>query len=186
MRAFRFGLTLLLVTQLGACSEVSRFDVDRAAVPELTLDQLVPEHTSCVLAGHDALLWAHDARRRARARWERVWFAPEEAPRAVQELSQAVACYRASGERQARAEAEASLVQFRRELKRRYQRARLDLTLAMRAGDANRVIDQTETLGALISLAVAQGGQAKAALTRIERTAQALRFEQDQHEEPSP
>jgi len=156
-----------------------RADAERAAKEprEPSEHALLADTGSCSLAAVDARAWAADSERKARARWERAWYQVTEAPAALRELMLAIACYRMVGDREARARAERDLVHWQREFEQRYARARVELTLALRADDAAGIIEESTRLTQLLSQAASDADPYREYLRRLAQSARAKRIE---------
>ncbi len=132
---------------------------------------------SCALTGEQARTQAIERERDAHARWERVPYAMVEGPNAVRELADAVACFRSAGDRQARARAENDLTVWTRELERLYARTQLNLTLALRAKDAQVSSAEAKALLALLAKSGAPADPYRAFLKDVERASRATLIE---------
>lgn len=110
----------------------------------------VPE--SCRLHGDEAVTHARALEQAASARWERVPFALDEAPRALLQMSEAELCYGALN-REGRVRSANKRREYETEIERRFARARLALRVAARAGQHARARKQIAILRALSSRA---------------------------------
>ena len=148
---------------------------------DLTVEHAVPPlfaaEPQCALSGERARARASEAERAARARWERVPYAVGDGPSAVRELGEAVQCFRAAGDREGRARAEADLTLWKRELERIYARSRLNLTLALRADNAQASAVEAKALLSLLAKSGKSADSYRTFLQGVERAARATAIE---------
>lgn len=117
---------------------------------EEEIDPLPQLPARCRLAGGEALAHARSLEKTARARWERVPFAVEEAPRALLQIAEAELCYGVL-DRAGRLRAAAQRSEFAAETVRRFARARLLLRVAVREQRLDHARKQLAVLRALLS-----------------------------------
>ncbi len=168
---FALGVAALLLFIYGEAERT------RDAAGELEAPSLFTAEPGCALAGEQARNRAFEAERAARARWERVPYAVSEGPSAVLHLSEAVQCFRTSGDRESRARVEHDLTVWKRDLERVYARSRLSLTLARRANDAHASAKEAKTLLALLVKAGPGADPYRAYLAGVERASRAALIE---------
>jgi hypothetical protein len=135
---------LLIVTDFANDAAAEREERDVSPIPQMP--------TRCRLSGHEAVAHARSLEHMAAARWERVPFALEEAPRALLQVSEAELCY-AAYDRVGRLRAAAKRNEYEAEIARRFSRARLLLRVAMRNERLDRARQQIAVLRALLSRA---------------------------------
>lgn len=144
---------------------------------ELKAPPLFEGEPRCKLAGEQARVRAIESERAARARWERVPYDASEGTQAVLQLEEALQCFRVAGDRESRARTETDMTGWKRELERLYARTQLNLTLALRADDAEAAADEAKVLMALLSKAGASADPYRSFLKGVERKARALSIE---------
>lgn len=119
---------------------------------------LFAQRAECSLAPGDAAHHARELEQKALAENERAPFRSQDGVAAVSHLEEASACFAAAGEPERAALLDQLAQRWRRRLQADYQRARLQLELALRsareqrAGDAGAEIDEhVATLRALLA-----------------------------------
>jgi hypothetical protein len=158
------GLALALLFASNFASEVV------AEQLEEEIDPLPPPPASCRLTGAEALSHARSLEKTARARWERVPFAVEEAPRALLQMAESELCYGVL-DRAGRLRSAAQRSEYAAEIVRRFARARLLLRVAVREQRPDRARKQLAVLRALLSTRASQPVQAfRAELEQLDRT----------------
>jgi hypothetical protein len=140
-------------------------------------DPLPPEEPRCRVAQQNALARARTLEVLAGAGWERLPFDAREAPQATLRIAESNACYRAVGDRESVQRSAIKQGIYQADLARRWNRARLLLELARRAGDAAAMRQEIATLLALSS----QGGPSARAyrehLETLDRAAEGFLLE---------
>lgn len=123
----------------------------------------------CRFAGAEALLHARALEQMARARWERVPFAIEEAPRAYLQMGEAELCYGVR-DRAGRLRAAATRREYQQEIERSFARARLLLRVALRDERLDQARQHIATLTALLERAPDASQAFRAELQQLDRT----------------
>jgi len=167
----------VLVLLLFAANEGS------TSASDLAVPSLFAGAASCAVSGEQAHLRAEQTERDARARWERAPYAAGDATLAVLALEEAGECFRVSGDRTGRARMEKDLFAWRRELERVYARARLRLTLALRAERFDEAVSEAQKVRMLLAKAGPAADPYRAYLTSVERSARAAQVEQARNAE---
>jgi hypothetical protein len=126
LRVLLVGLLVLA----GAWLALDEGQAELALASEEEVSPLPEHEPRCRLAGAEALAHARSVEQMATARWERVPFALREAPRAVEQMAEAQACYEAGGDRDGRMRSAARQRAYEAEVLRRFARARLLLRAA--------------------------------------------------------
>jgi len=176
------GIAVLSIAMIALYLFVST-EVAPTSAADLSVPSLFAEPARCGLSGSDAALRAEQAEHDARARWERVPYAAEEAPLAVHTLEEAAACFRVSGERSGRARVERDLFAWQHEMARIFRRARLRLELSVRAARHEEVMSEARTLRAMLVKAGSAADAYRAYLTGVERSSRAARMEEQRQVE---
>jgi hypothetical protein len=182
-------LAALLFGAMAAVASAGLLGMRPPASPvELMDDELDPAPalpTRCPLARDDACRYAHALEEAASARWQRVPFAPEEAPRALVQMAEAELCYGAL-DRAARLRAAGKRRSYEAELARRFQRARLILHVALRERRLARARQQIAALTSLLTGAAApESRRYLAQLQQLDRAYAAELVEQERTDNAS-
>lgn len=174
--ALRWLCAALIVAGFVLLAMCSESEPEEAQAEE-RYDPLPEAARRCPTARAEAAVHARTLEQSALARWERTPFALQEAPRAVQLLSEAEVCYGAAHARAERLRVASSRAKLESEILRRYTRARLLLRMAMRSGRAELAREQVAALLALLSRAPAQTAPLRSELEQLARG-----FEAEQRE----
>lgn len=162
--ALALSLALALLLASSFASEVI------AEQLEEEIDPLPALPARCRLSGGEALSHARALEKTARARWERVPFAVEEAPRALLQMAESELCYGVL-DRAGRLRSAAQRSDYAAEIVRRFARARLLLRVAVREQRPDRARKQLAVLRALLSTRATPAVQAfRAELEQLDRT----------------
>lgn len=173
----RRGVVLVMLASLSAFVLVAVRERDaHVRLSELAQEEIDPAPalpTRCALPSYEARAHATALEQVATARWERVPFAPEEAPRALSQMAEAELCYGAL-DRGARMRTRGRKRAYAAELTRRFQRARLLLRVALREGRLEAARQQIAVQLALLSRAAAARSQHyRARLAQLDRAYEA-------------
>jgi hypothetical protein len=154
------ALLLLSLSDFASDVAAEQADHDVSPLPRLP--------SRCRLSGAEALAHARALEQMATARWERVPFAIEEAPRALLQVAEAELCYGVL-DRAGRLRTTAKRAEYEAEIGRRFARARLLLRVALRDQRLDRARKQIAVLRALLSRAVDEGLTYRAQLEQLDR-----------------
>lgn len=136
---------------------------------EMPVSPLPALSARCRFVGAEALAHARALEQMASARWERVPFATEEAPRAYLQMGEAELCYGAR-DRAGRLRAAAKRREYEQDIEQSFARARLLLRVALREERLDRARQHIATLTALLERAPETSQPFRAELQQLDRT----------------
>ncbi|MDB4987209.1 MAG: hypothetical protein JWN04_2387 [Myxococcaceae bacterium] len=175
------ALKLLVVVSVGLTCVLAAVHQSPRVSPSQLADEVTPLPelvAGCRLQGEQARAHASALEQSAHARWQRVPFELREAPRALLEVGEAVACYAAAGDRAGRLRSAAVRHVYEAEVERRFARARLRLLALSRRSVAHHRAPQQDaqaryevaTLLALLDHAPSRAEPLRRELLQLERS----------------